>query len=73
VFETADEYFDYYRDYHAFWKLYGVNLPDNVLQKLYYRNALRIVKGLPQNGWPQLRTLTGKPLGVRSCRPLALA
>ena len=23
VFETADEYFDYYRDYHAFWKLYG--------------------------------------------------
>ena len=21
VFETADEYFDYYRDYHAFWKL----------------------------------------------------
>ena len=23
-FETADEYFDYYRDYHAFWKLYGL-------------------------------------------------
>jgi uncharacterized protein len=53
VFETTDEYFDYYRDYHAFWKLYGVNLPDNVLQKLYYKNALRVVKGLPQNGWPQ--------------------
>jgi predicted TIM-barrel fold metal-dependent hydrolase len=53
VFETADEYFDYYRDYHAFWKLYGMNLPDDVLKKLYYRNALRIVKGLPQNGWPQ--------------------
>ena len=29
VFETADEYFDYYRDYHAFWKLYGVDLPDD--------------------------------------------
>ena len=28
VFETADEYFDYYRDYHAFWKLYGLDLPD---------------------------------------------
>ena len=53
VFETADEYFDYYRDYHAFWKLYGLNLPDDVLKKLYYKNALRIVKGLPQTGWPQ--------------------
>jgi uncharacterized protein len=51
VFETADEYFDYYRDYHAFWKLYGMNLPDQVLKKLYYANALRVVKGLPQSGW----------------------
>jgi predicted TIM-barrel fold metal-dependent hydrolase len=28
VFETGDEYFVYYRDYHAFWKLYGADLPD---------------------------------------------
>jgi uncharacterized protein len=48
VFETADEYFDYYRDYHAFWKLYGMNLPDEVLKKLYYDNAQRVVKGLPR-------------------------
>ena len=40
VFETNDEYFDYYRDYHAFWKLYGMGLPDDVLKKLYYKNAL---------------------------------
>ncbi len=53
VFETSDDYFDYYRNYHAFWKLYGINLPDEVLKKLYYKNALRVVKGLPQNGWPQ--------------------
>ncbi len=53
VFETADEYFDYYRGYHAFWKLYGIDLPDEVLKKLYYANALRITKGLPQDGWPQ--------------------
>src|SRR5262245_11208345 len=53
VFETADEYFDYYRDYHAFWKLYGMALPDAVLKKLYYGNALKVVKGLPQTGWPQ--------------------
>jgi predicted TIM-barrel fold metal-dependent hydrolase len=53
VFETSDEYFDYYRDYHAFWKLYGMALPDAVLKKLYFGNALRITPGLPQTGWPQ--------------------
>jgi predicted TIM-barrel fold metal-dependent hydrolase len=52
TFETADEYFDYYRDYHAFWKLYGLDLPDDVLRKLYYRNALRVVPGLPRAGFP---------------------
>ena len=31
VFETEDEYFDYYRNYHAFWQLYGMGLPDDVL------------------------------------------
>ena len=53
VFETADEYFDYYRDYHAFWKLYGIDLPDPVLKKLYYANALRVTPGLPRDGFPQ--------------------
>jgi uncharacterized protein len=53
VFETADDYFDYYRDYHAFWKLYGIDLPDEVLKKIYYKNALRITKALPQSGWPK--------------------
>jgi len=53
VFETTDEYFDYYRHYHAFWKLYGMGLPDEVLKKLYFRNALKVEPGLPQSGWPQ--------------------
>ena len=53
VFETADDYFDYYRDYHAFWKLYGIDLPDPVLQKVYYRNALKLVPGLPRAGFPK--------------------
>ena len=53
VFETADDYFDYYRDYHAFWKLYGIDLPDPVLQKVYYKNALKLVSGLPRTGFPQ--------------------
>ena len=48
VFETADDYFDYYRPYHAFWKLYGLDLPDEVLRKLYYANAERITPRLPR-------------------------
>jgi hypothetical protein len=39
VFETLDDYFDYYPGYHAFWKLYGIGLPDGVLKKVYYKNA----------------------------------
>jgi predicted TIM-barrel fold metal-dependent hydrolase len=50
VFETTDEYFDYYRDYHAFWKLYGMDLPDEVLRKLYHGNALKLLPGLPRIG-----------------------
>jgi predicted TIM-barrel fold metal-dependent hydrolase len=53
VFETSDDYFDYYRGYHAFWKLYGIGLPDAVLKKVYFQNALRITPGIPQGGWPQ--------------------
>jgi len=53
VFETSDEYFDYYRDYHAFWKLYGMGLPDDVLKKVYYQNALRIIPGIPRDGFPK--------------------
>jgi predicted TIM-barrel fold metal-dependent hydrolase len=51
VFETADEYFDYYRDYHAHWKLYGMNLPDAVLKKLYFANALKVTPGLSPAGF----------------------
>ncbi|MBL8986316.1 MAG: amidohydrolase family protein [Gemmatimonadetes bacterium] len=53
VFETRDDYFDYYRDYHASWKLYGIDLPDAVLKKVYFGNALRIASRLPQSGWPK--------------------
>jgi predicted TIM-barrel fold metal-dependent hydrolase len=53
VLETKDEYFDYYRPYHAFWKLYGLGLPDVVLKKLYYQNALKLTPAAPQSGWPR--------------------
>jgi predicted TIM-barrel fold metal-dependent hydrolase len=52
VFETADEYFDYYRRRHGFWKIYGLDLPDAVLRKIYYRNALRIIPGLDPSLFP---------------------
>ena len=42
VLESDDEYFDYFRKRHAFWKMYGLNLPDEVLKKIYYENALRL-------------------------------
>jgi predicted TIM-barrel fold metal-dependent hydrolase len=47
VFETNDEYFDYYRDYHASYKMYGMGLTDTVLRKLYYQNAQKVAPGLP--------------------------
>src|SRR5438552_4770536 len=41
--ETADEYFDYW-GYPAQgrWKIYGMELPDSVLEKVYHKNAERI-------------------------------
>ncbi len=52
VFETEDEYFDYYRDYHAFWKMYGMGLSDSVLRSIYYENALRLIPNMPTAGFP---------------------
>ena len=46
VLETADDSFPYYRRRHAFWKIYGLDLPDPVLRKVYSGNAARIVPGL---------------------------
>ena len=48
VLETDDEYFDYYRKRHGNWKMYGLNLPDTVLQKLYYKNALKLFPNIPK-------------------------
>lgn len=44
--ETKDEYFDYPRHYfkHGRWKIYGIGLPDSVLEKVYYRNAARLLR-----------------------------
>lgn len=52
VLETDDEYFDYYRKRHAFWKMYGLALPDEVLKKVYYRNALKMIPGIDAAAFP---------------------
>jgi uncharacterized protein len=44
--ETRDEYFEYYRKRHAFWRIYGFQVPDEVLKKIYFENALKLVPGL---------------------------
>jgi len=52
VLESDDEYFPYHKKYHAFWPMYGLDLSDEVLKKVYYKNALRIVPGLDKSLFP---------------------
>jgi predicted TIM-barrel fold metal-dependent hydrolase len=53
VLETADEYFPYYRKRHAFWRMYGLDLPDDILKKIYYQNALKVIPGLDARKFPK--------------------
>jgi len=53
VLETEDEHFPYYKRYHAFWKMYGIGLPDEILKKIYYKNALKIIPGLDASAFPE--------------------
>ena len=51
--ETRDEYFEYYRKRHAFWRIYGFQVPDEVLKKVYYKNALKLVPGINAKAFPE--------------------
>ncbi len=53
VLETNDEYFPYYKKYHAFWSMYGLGLPDEILKKVYYKNALKLLPGLDKSLFPK--------------------
>ncbi|WP_422362008.1 amidohydrolase family protein [Reichenbachiella sp.] len=53
VLETDDEYFPYYKKYHAFWKMYGLDLNDKVLKKLYYKNALKVIPNIDASLFPE--------------------
>src|SRR5207253_375043 len=52
--ETDDEYFDCAASHHlqGFWMIYGIFLPDEVLEKVYLKNAERVLYGgaKPQAG-----------------------
>ncbi len=43
--ETDDEYFDCAASHHlqGFWRIYGIFLPDDVLEKIYVKNAERVL------------------------------
>jgi predicted TIM-barrel fold metal-dependent hydrolase len=51
--ESDDEYFPYHKKYHAFWSMYGLDLDDEVLKKVYYKNALHLVPGLDKSLFPK--------------------
>jgi len=45
--ETDDEYFPYSTDtppLQGRWNIYGLGLPDQILRKVYYENAVRLLK-----------------------------
>jgi uncharacterized protein len=43
--ETGDEYFDYWGSpAQGRWKIYGMELPDSVLEKIYHLNAERVFR-----------------------------
>ncbi|MCW5969608.1 MAG: amidohydrolase [Blastocatellales bacterium] len=48
VLETRDDYIEYYRRRHAFWRMYGLHLPEDVLKKIYSGNAMRLIPGMKQ-------------------------
>ena len=48
-FETADEHFDYRRaPNQGRWKISGLDLPKDVLEKVYAKNAERVVPASPR-------------------------
>lgn len=52
VLETEDEYFPYHKKYHAFWRMYGMGLPDEVLKKVYYKNAMKLIPAIDKSQFP---------------------
>ena len=73
IFETADEFFPYYRKRHAWWKMYGLDLPDEVLRKVYYKNALHIIDAIDENLYEDDWNIDHIPATGPRLSPLQLA
>jgi predicted TIM-barrel fold metal-dependent hydrolase len=51
LLETRDEYFPYAEDPYppqGMWDIYGLDLPDDVLKKVYQLNAARVIPGVQE-------------------------
>lgn len=49
MLETRDEYFRYAENQYppqGLWSIYGLNLPDDVLRKVYHENAEKLIPGV---------------------------
>ena len=49
--ESYDEYFPYSEQAfppQGFWNIYGLGLPDDVLRKVYFENAVRLIPGVKE-------------------------
>ncbi|XZE21139.1 amidohydrolase family protein [Pirellulaceae bacterium SH449] len=47
--ESRDEYFSYSEKSippQGLWRIYGIDLPDDVLRRIYYENAIRVIPGV---------------------------
>ncbi len=55
--ETEDEYFDCAESHHlqGFWRIYGIHLPREVLEKVYVKNAERILFASSGGAAPQAK------------------
>jgi len=69
--ETDDEYFDCAASHHlqGFWMIYGVFLPKDVLEKIYYKNAEKVLY-FGENGPKQSSATNAKTLKARPIRRL---
>ena len=50
-FETRDEYFPYSEKEpppQGMWQIYGVDLPPEVLRKVYHENAVKLIPGIEE-------------------------
>jgi predicted TIM-barrel fold metal-dependent hydrolase len=62
MLETRDEYFPYAEDQfppQGLWNIYGLGLPDEVLRKVYYENAARLIPGVQERLEKQRVALAG--------------